>query len=93
MVNTTDPSPHVFHIIMSYTVDALLHSREYSTYSNTLYLTVCTSIEQTLFTPILSYTVNVDVFACIHFREFEKISNFAEIKICVFIIIMLYVSI
>ena len=23
------------------------------------------------------YTVNVDIFACIHFREFTKIGNFA----------------
>ena len=38
-------------------------------------------------------TVNVAIFACIHFRKFEKIGNFAEIKILVSIIIMLHVSI
>ena len=29
------------------------------------------------------YTVNVDIFACINFREFMKIGNFARIKICI----------
>ena len=28
-----------------------------------------------------SYTVNVDIFACIHFRGFMKLGNFACIKI------------
>ena len=37
--------------------------------------------------------MNVDIFACIHFREYEKIGNFAKINIRVSIIIMLYVSI
>ena len=30
------------------------------------------------------YTVNVDIFACIHFRGFMKMGNFAWIKIRVF---------
>ena len=32
-------------------------------------------------------TVNVDIFACIDFRGFMKIGNFACIKICVLCII------
>ena len=32
----------------------------------------------------LGYTVNVNIFACIHFREIMKMDNFAWIKICVF---------
>ena len=32
-------------------------------------------------------TVNVDIFACIHFREFIKLGNFACIKIRVLCII------
>ena len=33
------------------------------------------------------YTVNVDIFACIHFRTFPKIGNFARIYFRVFDII------
>ena len=35
----------------------------------------------------VSYTVNVDIFACIDFRGFMKLGNFACIKICVLCII------
>ena len=35
----------------------------------------------------LSYTVNVDIFACINFHGFMKMGSFAFIKICVLIII------
>ena len=31
------------------------------------------------------HTVNVDIFACIHFRGFMKMGNFARIKIRVFL--------
>ena len=37
--------------------------------------------------------MNVDIFTCINFREFEEIGNFAESKNRVSIIIMFYVSI
>ena len=33
---------------------------------------------------LLYYTVNVDIFACINFRAFLKIGNFAQINIRVF---------
>ena len=32
----------------------------------------------------LGHIVNLDIFACIHFREFMKMGNFACIKIRVF---------
>ena len=32
----------------------------------------------------MPYTVNVDIFACINFRGFMKMANFACIKIRVF---------
>ena len=34
--------------------------------------------------PPLCDTVTVDIFACIHFRAFPKIDNFAQTYICVF---------
>ena len=34
------------------------------------------------------YTVNVDIFACIHFRGFMKMGNFAGNEICVLIILV-----
>ena len=36
---------------------------------------------------IFLYTVNVDIFACINFRGFDKMGNFARIKIRVFSIL------
>ena len=38
-------------------------------------------------TPVCPDTVNVDIFACIHFRAFPKIGNFARIYFRVFDII------
>ena len=32
----------------------------------------------------LNDTVNVDIFACVNFREFPKIGNFARINLSVF---------
>ena len=33
------------------------------------------------YSSIALYTVNVDIFACIHFRGFAKLDNFSRIKI------------
>ena len=38
-------------------------------------------MENTEYWTILTGTVNVDIFACIHFRGFMKKDNFAWIKI------------